>query len=74
LLLGNCFFNPNVRTPRIVPGRRGCKNSGRKTHPVATLRTNAWGFYDMHGNLWEWCLDWYQDNYGGLGTQDWTPS
>jgi|GEM_PF-1911937 len=26
LLLGNCFFNPNVRTPRIVPGRRGCNS------------------------------------------------
>jgi formylglycine-generating enzyme len=48
----------------------GKSNADKKTHSVRQKQPNAWGVYDMHGNVAEWCHDYYQETYDAGANRD----
>ncbi|MDQ3011859.1 MAG: SUMF1/EgtB/PvdO family nonheme iron enzyme [Acidobacteriota bacterium] len=55
-----CFGDNNALLQKYAWYR---KNAEDKTHPIGEKLANDWGLHDMHGNVWEWCQDWYDEDY-----------
>jgi formylglycine-generating enzyme required for sulfatase activity len=57
------FYTGDKEEDLVAAAWFGYDKSDRKTHPVGLKKPNAWGLYDIHGNGWEWCQDYYGADY-----------
>jgi len=71
---GNTCWDCEVRLPKLSRVAWWCGSSEDSTHAAGKKKSNPWNLKDVHGNVWEWCWDWWGDYPAGTVTDDAGPA